>query len=114
REREEKSGVEKAEHEHARQRQKEVDECVDHRNVVRSATAIALITSVAAHPSSCKRRGSVNSPITAGRVASSMIATMIGALATPLMTALQKSALIGSKWKMFRTTPPTVAIAMSR
>ena len=54
------------------------------------------------------------SPITAGRVASNMIATMIGALATPLMTALQKSALMGSKWKMFSTTPPIVAMPMIR
>jgi len=40
RQREEESGIEKAEHEHARQRQKKLDECVNHRSVLMSATAI--------------------------------------------------------------------------
>src|SRR5215471_1927366 len=114
RQREEERAVEKSEDEHTRQRQEKVDECVDHRSVVNNATAIPVITSVAVHPRNRSRRGNVNWPITAGRSASSMIAIMIGALAMPLMTALQKSALIGSKWNTLRTMPAAVAIAISR
>ena len=45
-------------------------------------------------------------------VARNMITTMIGALAMPLTTALQNSALIGSTCVTFSRTPANVEIAM--
>ena len=48
------------------------------------------------------------SPITA----ISMIITMIGTAATPFITALQNSALIGSSAVKFTTAPTQVAIAI--
>ena len=60
-------------------------------------TAAAAITAVASHPRMRSRLVSANSPITAGREAISMIIAMIGTAATPLIMALQISALIGSR-----------------
>jgi hypothetical protein len=54
-------------------------------------TAAAPITAVASHPRTASRFVSANSPITALREAMSMIITMIGTAATPLMMALQIS-----------------------
>jgi hypothetical protein len=60
-------------------------------------TAAAPITAVASHPRTASRFVSANSPITALREAMSMIIAMIGTAATPLMMALQISALTGSR-----------------
>ena len=59
-------------------------------------TAATAITAVASQPSAFSRGRRANWPITFLREAISMIITMIGTAATPLITALQNSALIGS------------------
>ena len=42
-----------------------------------------------------------------------MIIAMIGTATTPLITALQNSALIGSMWMKFSSAPITPATAMA-
>src|SRR5262249_28894926 len=106
--------IERGQRDDARKRHKESDERVDHRSVTSNATAMTLITTVALQPRIRRRGVSVNSPITSRRFASSMMATMIGALATPLITALQNNARIGSNFNTFSPTPPSVEMAISR
>ena len=67
---------------------------------------------VASHPSAFSRRLTVNRPITRGSSASSIMTTMIGTAMTPLMTAHQNNALIGSTGEKSSATPPSVASAM--
>ena len=55
--------------------------------------AAAAITALASQPRACSHGVSVNSPITCRRDAISMIMTMIGTAATPLITALQNKRL---------------------
>jgi hypothetical protein len=59
--------------------------------------AAAAITAVASHPSSLSVFVSTNSPMTDLREAMSMIMTMIGTAATPLIIALQIRAFTGSR-----------------
>lgn len=73
---------------------------------------MAIITHVALHPRTRRRVDKANLPITCRRVASSMMTTMIGALETPLTTALQNRALIGSTCMTFSRTPANVEIAI--
>ena len=73
--------------------------------------AAAAITAVASHPRVLNPGLSVNWPITRRREAISMTMTMIGTAATPLITALQNSALIGSSGVKLSTAPTTVAAA---
>ena len=63
--------------------------------VTNIATTAAAIVHVASQPSAFSRRVTVNGPITWGSSASSIITIMIGTAITPLITALQNSALIG-------------------
>ena len=58
--------------------------------------AASAIIAVANQPRVISQRVSVNWPITDRREAMSMIMAIIGTAATPLITALQNSALIGS------------------
>src|SRR5437899_5622068 len=51
---------------------------------------------VASQPSAFSRRVTVKAPITRWSLASSIITIMIGTAITPLITALQNSALMGS------------------
>ena len=59
-----------------------------------------------------KLTGSGKSPITALLLAISIISTITGAATTPLMTALQNKALIGSIGLKLSKTPISVAAAM--
>lgn len=70
------------------------------------------MTTVAAQPTTFKPRGRVKRPMILGRLASNIIRAMTGTATTPLITALQKSALIGSIGLKFKATPTTVARAM--
>ena len=80
--------------------------------VTNIATTAAAMVHVASQPSAFSRRVTVNGPITCGSSASSIITIMIGTAITPLITALQNSALIGSIGVKSSTTPPSVASAM--
>ena len=77
-------------------------------------TAAAPITVVANQPTVLRTGGSVNPPITAGLQARRIIMTMTGTATTPLITALQNSALIGSRATTFRTAPAAVRAAIVR
>ena len=63
-------------------------------------------------PAPSSGRVTVNAPMTFGSSASSIITTMIGTAITPLITAAQNSALIGSIGEKSSATPPSVASAM--
>ena len=67
--------------------------------------------SVASQPSIFSLRRIVNVPITSGLAPSIIMTAMIGTAITPLITAVQKSALIGSILVKFNATPPMVAKA---
>ena len=75
-------------------------------------TAAAVITAVASQPSPFSHGPSVNWPMTFEREPSSMIITMIGTAVTPLMTALQNNALMGSSGVKFSAAPTRVATAI--
>ncbi len=60
------------------------------------AQTAAAITSVASQPTTLSRGLATNFPMTFGLPASSIITMSTGTEITPLMTALQSSALIGS------------------
>src|SRR4029079_12250446 len=76
------------------------------------ATTAAAIVPVASQPSAFNARVTVNAPMTLGSSASSIITTMIGTAMTPLITAAQNSARIGSIGEKSSATPPSVASAM--
>ena len=67
------------------------------------------MTAVELHPTTFCRNGSLSVPVTFGLAVISIITTMIGTAATPLITALQKSALIGSIEVKFNAIPSSVA-----
>ena len=75
-------------------------------------TAASAMTPVATHPTITRPRVRVKRPMIFGRVASSIIIAITGTATTPLMTALQNSALIGSIGVKLRAAPMTVAMAM--
>lgn len=81
-------------------------------NTLTAATASAMI-SVAAYPSTMTGRDAVNRPIRLWLCATSIMATMIGTATTPLITALQNSALIGSKPDQSIAVPSRVAAAIT-
>jgi hypothetical protein len=83
-------------------------------HVANIAIAAVAIAAVASHPSPLSHSPRANSPMTFRREAMSMIIAMIGTAATPLMTALQKSALIGSSGEKFMAAPTSVAAAIAR
>ena len=69
--------------------------------------AAAAIAAVASQPRDISHGVNVNCPIICRREAISMIMTMIGTAATPLITALQISALIGSSGVKLSTAQST-------
>src|SRR6266516_2538604 len=83
------------------------------RRAVTSATSIATtasaITPVASQPRFFKRRLAVKRPMISGRAAISIITAMMGTEITPLITALQMSALTGSIAVKLSATPIVVA-----
>jgi hypothetical protein len=60
------------------------------------ATTTAIVP-VQSHPIAHSARGSTKRPITSVRMAMSMMITISGTATTPLITADQNSALIGSR-----------------
>src|SRR6266849_9767598 len=74
-----------------------------------SASSIAptasAITPVASHPRTFRRRLTVKRPMISGRAAISIITAMMGTEITPLITALQMSALTGSISVKLSATP---------
>ena len=74
--------------------------------------AASAIIAVANQPRVISQRVSVNWPITDRREAMSTIMAIIGTAATPLITALQNSALIGSSGVKLSTAPTKVAAAI--
>ena len=67
--------------------------------------AAAAITAEASQPRVVSHGVNVNWPITWRRDPMSIIITMIGIAATPLITALQNSALIGSRAVKWSAAP---------
>src|SRR5579859_3101134 len=83
-----------------------------HQAVASIVTTAIAIATVASQPRNFSRRLITNGPMTSSRVAISIITTMIGTAMTPLITALQNKALIGSIGVKSSSTPPSVAMAM--
>src|SRR5204863_9814710 len=83
------------------------------RRAVRSASSIgttaSAITPVASQPRFFRRRLAVKRPMISGRAAISIITAMMGTEITPLITALQMSALTGSIAVKLSATPIVVA-----
>src|ERR1700693_2012251 len=75
------------------------------------AHTAAAITAVASQPKNLSRGLDTNFPMTLGLPASSIITMRTGTEITPLMTALQKSALMGSIGLKLSAIPPSVANA---
>ena len=63
-------------------------------NMIATTTAIVAVDN---HPIAHSARGSTKSPITSSRIAMSMMITINGTATTPLITADQNNALIGSR-----------------
>src|SRR5207302_9087199 len=74
-------------------------------NIVTTAKAIAAVDS---QPMAQSGRGRVNWPITLGCIVMIIMTTISGTAATPLITAVQNSALIGSMLTKLMPTPITV------
>ena len=70
---------------------------------------VTAMTAVESHPITQRGRGSVNAPITFGRIVMIIMTTIKGTATTPFSTALQNSALIGSIETKFNPTPSSVA-----
>ncbi len=81
--------------------------------VANMPTAAAAITAVASHPNIWRSGPKANAPMTVYREAISMIMPMMGTAATPLMTALQNKALMGSSGVKLRIAPTKVANAIA-
>ena len=79
-------------------------------NIAATAAAIAAVDS---HPIAQSSRGRVKAPITSRCIAISMITTISGTATTPLMTADQNNALIGSRSTKLIATPINVAAAIA-
>lgn len=77
--------------------------------MIPTATAIAAVHN---HPIAHNARGSTNRPITSRRVAISMMITISGTATTPLITADQNSALIGSRPTKLMRMPIKVETAI--
>ena len=77
--------------------------------MIPTATAIAPVYN---HPITHSVRGSTKRPITSRRIAMSMMITISGTATTPLITAYQNSALIGSKPAKLMSMPISVDTAM--
>ncbi len=75
------------------------------------AHTAAAITAVASQPTNFRRGLDTNFPITLALPASNIITMSTGTEMTPLITALQKSALMGSIGLKVRAVPPSVARA---
>ena len=69
------------------------------------AMTTAAINAVASQPKNFNTPRTTNGPIMSRRAESSIITTIIGTATTPLITALQNSALIGSIGVKLMTTP---------
>jgi hypothetical protein len=82
-----------------------------YRSVTIMLAATASMTAVAIHPITFCGSGKRTEPVTFSLVVISIITIMIGTAATPLITALQKSALIGLTPIKFNATPSSVAPA---
>src|SRR5882757_8857341 len=74
-------------------------------NIITTATAI---TAVDSQPTTCKGRGNVNWPMTFGCIVMIIMTTISGTATTPLITAVQNSALIGSMPTKLMLTPTSV------
>src|SRR6266853_1800687 len=83
--------------------------CLAGRSATTIATTASAITPVASQPRFLKRRLTVKRPMISGRTAISIITAMIGTEITPLITALQMSALTGSISVKLSATPIVVA-----
>jgi len=75
------------------------------------AHTAAAITAVASQPTNFSRGLDTKFPITLALPASSIMTISTGTEMTPLMTALQKSALMGSIGLKVSAVPPSVAKA---
>ena len=78
----------------------------------RAATAAAM-TAVATQPRTLTHPFTANSPMTFGAAASHIMIAMTGTATTPLITALQYSARIGSIGVKFMIMPTIVAMQMT-
>src|ERR1700722_13350579 len=78
-------------------------------NMIATTTAIVAVDN---HPIAHSARGSTKSPITSWRIAMSMMITINGTATTPLITADQNNALIGSRPTKLMPTPMRVEIAI--
>ena len=79
-------------------------------NISPTATVIAPVHS---HPTARRPGGRTNGPITSRRIAMSMMIAISGTATTPLMTADQNSALIGSSPTKLIATPIRVEAAIA-
>ena len=70
------------------------------------------MTNTASQPPAIIGQGSVNRPMMRGLTATTIITAISGADNTPLTTALQNNALIGSSDVKFSAAPPRVVTAM--
>ena len=68
------------------------------------------MTLVATHPKTRSQPVTTKGPMTSRLIASRIITAMIGTAMTPLITALQNNALIGSTGVKFSPTPSDVAM----
>ena len=75
-------------------------------------TAARAMVTVANHPKIRKRPFTLKAPMTFSFVAMRIVITMMGTATTPLITALQKSALTGSSGVKFIIPPTSVAAAI--
>src|SRR5579863_6639377 len=82
-----------------------------HQVANRTAMTTAIVA-VDNHPIAHSARGSTKSPITSSRIAMSMMITINGTATTPLITADQNRALIGSRPTKLMPTPTRVVIAI--
>lgn len=87
----------------------ELDPAYQVANMIPTATAIVAVDS---HPIAHSGRGSTKAPMTSRRIAISMMTTINGTATTPLITADQNSALIGSKPTKLMSMPIGVDTAM--
>lgn len=76
------------------------------------ATTMIVITTVVSQPPQRKAEGRTRTPMTRLCVAMTMVTTRIGTDNTPLTTALQYRALIGSMGLKWMATPISVEAAM--
>ena len=72
----------------------------------------SIITAVANQPAAIIGQGKVRRPIMRGFTAITIMTAMRGAASTPLTTALQYKALIGSSDVKLRAAPAMVAAAI--